>query len=130
MVRILVVDDDPSTRSLLSDLLGEEGYEVSTAETGFAGIQATISDQPDVILLDIDMPGGNGTTVLRKLKDQPATREIPVIMVTGYGDTQVMTESVRSGARDYIQKPWHEGEIERSVRWAVKSVGLEPPFVE
>ena len=127
MAKVLLVDDDPGTRSLLSDILEEEGYEVSTAATGFEAIRLTDDNRPDVILLDIDMPGGSGTSVLRNLKQRPSTKEIPVIMVTGYSDTRIMVESVRLGARDYIQKPWHVDEVERSVRWAMKSVGLDFP---
>ncbi len=130
MPTILVIDDDLSTRLLLTDILEEDGYEVVTAETGFSGIQVAEAEIPDVILLDIDMPGGSGTVVIKKLKGRSLTKEIPVIMITGHGETHIMVETVRSGARDYILKPWLDGEIERSVRWAIKSVGLAPPFPE
>lgn len=100
---ILVIDDDPQVRELLSRILGKEGYRVLTAEDGNAGLELAERHRPDAITLDVVMPGGkDGWEVLRLLKELPATRAIPVIMVS------VMAEQEHDLAlevEDYLVKP-------------------------
>ena len=81
--RVLVVEDDPSVRGLLQTLLSAEGYEVSTASDGLAGLVKAASTQPALILLDLMMPDLGGVRVLEELRDDPALADTSVIVVTG-----------------------------------------------
>jgi DNA-binding response OmpR family regulator len=89
---------------------------------------------PDVVLLDIPMPGMDGLETLRRLKDQPESSSLPVIMVTAQGDRQNMVKAVQLGVRDYVTKPWEPGEVEMCVNWALKAANVssnqqEPPLL-
>lgn len=81
--KVLVVEDDPSVRGLLHTLLTGEGYEVSTASDGLAGLVKASSSKPDLMLLDLMMPDLGGIRVLEELRDDPTMADIPVIVVTG-----------------------------------------------
>ena len=81
--RVLVVEDDPSVRGLLHTLLTAEGYDVSTASDGLAGLVKAAQTLPDLILLDLMMPDLGGVRVLEELRDDPELADIPVIVVTG-----------------------------------------------
>ena len=81
--KVLVVEDDPSVRGLLHTLLTGEGYEVSTASDGLAGLVKASSTKPDLMLLDLMMPDLGGIRVLEELRDDPTMSDIPVIVVTG-----------------------------------------------
>jgi len=101
--RILVIDDDLAILNLLENLLAGEGYQVVTAACGREGLVAIQKDQPDLILLDVQMPGMSGFEVLSKIRELQC--EVPVIMVTAYGSEDVAAEALRLGADDYIAKP-------------------------
>ena len=101
--RILVIDDDLAILNLLENLLAGEGYQVVTAACGREGLVALEKDQPDLILLDVQMPGMSGFEVLTKIRELRC--EAPVIMVTAYGSEDVAAEALRLGADDYIAKP-------------------------
>lgn len=81
--KVLVVEDDPSVRGLLHTLLTGEGYEVSTASDGLAGLVKASTTKPDLMLLDLMMPDLGGIRVLEELRDDPTMADIPVIVVTG-----------------------------------------------
>jgi DNA-binding response OmpR family regulator len=81
--RVLVVEDDPSVRGLLHTLLTGEGYEVSTASDGLAGLVKASTAKPDLMLLDLMMPDLGGVRVLEELRSDPALADVPVIVVTG-----------------------------------------------
>ncbi len=121
MSKILVVDDHEEIRDALAAILDEEGHEVVHAENGVVGLALAREVSPDVILLDIAMPQMDGLEVLRRLKDDPATDSIAVIMVTAQGDRHAMVRAVQLGTRDYITKPWETGEVEMCVNWALKA---------
>jgi DNA-binding response OmpR family regulator len=80
---VLVVEDDPSVRGLLHTLLSAEGYEVSTASDGLAGLVKATASKPELVLLDLMMPDLGGVRVLEELRDDPELADIPVIVVTG-----------------------------------------------
>ncbi len=84
--RVLVVEDDPSVRGLLQTLLSTEGYDVSTASDGLAGLVEAAAVRPDLILLDLVMPDLGGGRVLEALREDPALADTPVIVVTGQVD--------------------------------------------
>jgi putative two-component system response regulator len=105
MPRILVVDDQPAIAGLMSQLLGMRGYEVVTASNA-AEAEAEIRRQPpDLILSDVMMPGKSGYELCRELKDNPATRLIPLVLITGLTDSGDKVRGIDAGADDFLNKP-------------------------
>ena len=102
--RILAVDDSPSYQHAQADVLRAEGYDVILAESGEEALQMLKAQQVDCILLDRIMPGLGGTETCRRLKADPATRDIPLIMLTGMEDREAMIEALSTGADDYVLK--------------------------
>lgn len=112
--RILVVDDERAIRSTLSEILQEEGYQVSDAADGKAAIEALTKGNFDVILCDIKMPGVDGMAVLdHVLQEHPET---PIIMISGHGTIETAVEAIKRGAYDYIEKPLDLNRLLVSVR--------------
>ncbi len=103
--KVLVVDDSPTERFYLSDILRKSGYEVITAENGEDGIGKARKDKPDLILMDVVMPGLNGFQATRQLSRDPETQAIPVIMCTSKGQETDRVWGMRQGATDYMVKP-------------------------
>ncbi|MBF0574097.1 MAG: response regulator, partial [Desulfamplus sp.] len=101
---ILIVDDTEENIDILSDLLGED-YEVIVAMNGTDALQAVAENHPDLILLDIMMPGIDGYEVCKRLKSNPATNDIPIIFVTAMDEVTNETKGLELGAIDYITKP-------------------------
>lgn len=108
MVRqsVLVVDDEEDIRELISYNLLKEGYQVAGVGTGEDALAAVESKTPDLILLDIMLPGLDGLRVCRKLKDNPAYASIPVIMLTAKGEEPDIVTGLNMGADDYVTKPF------------------------
>lgn len=104
-----------------SSVLQDAGYTALAAEDGLKGLEAASVSRPDVILLDIAMPGIDGLETLRRLKAGADTRFIPVVIVTANGSRDFMVTAVQYGTRDFICKPWEQGEVELVVRWALNS---------
>ena len=102
---ILVVDDSPTDRHVLAELLGSVGYKVITAENGQEGVDKAKTELPDLILMDVVMPGLNGFQVTRTLTRDEATRHIPVIICSSKGQETDRIWGLRQGATDYIVKP-------------------------
>jgi twitching motility two-component system response regulator PilH len=103
--KILIVDDSPTERYFLSDILIKNGFSVSTAENGEEAIQKIKADKPQLILMDIVMPGQNGFQVTRAITRDPDTQDVPVIICTSKGQETDRIWGLRQGARDYIVKP-------------------------
>jgi twitching motility two-component system response regulator PilH len=102
---ILVVDDSPTDRKYLTDLLTKKGYKVFTAESAEDALTKAKSMKPDLVLMDVVMPGENGFQATRKLTKDEATKHIPVIICTTKGQETDRVWGLRQGARDYIVKP-------------------------
>jgi len=113
--KILAVDDTPENLRLLEAILGSRGYHLVTAESGTAGLEAVHREQPDLVMLDIVMPGLNGYDVCRRLRDDPATRFLPIVMITASGD-QERVQALEAGADDFIAKPFNQLELLARVR--------------
>lgn len=110
MKTILVVDDEQEILDLTKRRLEKWGYQVITACDGEQGLERALGHKPDLILLDITMPKKNGFALLEELKKKEATRLIPVIMLSGKGETYSLREGETGGAIDYFIKPcdWDE----------------------
>jgi two-component system cell cycle response regulator len=120
MKKILVIDDLPENVFLLQDRLENEGYEVITAYEGKSGINKAISEQPDLILLDIMMPEITGLDVCKKLVQNEETAHIPIILVTAKIEAEDTKEGLEAGAFDYIKKPFNRIELLARVKSALK----------
>lgn len=103
--KILIVDDSPTERYFLSDILIKNGFSVSTAENGEEALLKIKADKPQLILMDIVMPGQNGFQVTRAITRDPETQDVPVIICTSKGQETDRIWGLRQGARDYIVKP-------------------------
>ena len=101
--KVLVADDERQIRDLLSEFLTSEGYEVLLASDGEEATGLAEREYPDVILLDVKMPGIDGIEVCKRLKAEPKTQFIPVIMITGYVDNKMA--AIEAGADDFVNKP-------------------------
>ncbi len=102
---ILVVDDSPTERYFLTDLLRKGGFEIVAAESGEEGVAKAKQEKPDLILMDVVMPGLNGFQATRMLSRDPATKAIPVIMCTTKNQETDRVWGLRQGAIDYLVKP-------------------------
>ena len=102
---ILVVDDSATERHILTELLTGAGYEVTTADSGDEGIEKAKQIKPDLVLMDVVMPGTNGFQATRALSRDPDTKDIPVIMCTTKNQETDKLWGMRQGAQDYVTKP-------------------------
>ncbi len=102
--KILIIDDAPDIVALM---LKSRGYQVDIAKDGPEGIEKAKSGHPDLILLDIMMPGMDGYEVCAKLKADPDVKEIPIIMLTARDEPEAVTRCITIGAEDYIVKPFN-----------------------
>lgn len=112
--RILVVDDERININILNALLKTD-YKISAATTGEQALKAALTGQPDLILLDILLPGMDGHQVCRKLKSDPETRSIPIIFITAMGDAESETMAFALGAVDFIPKPFNNAVVKARV---------------
>ena len=103
--KILIVDDSPTERYFLTDILIKNGFSVSTAENGEDALVKIKADKPQLILMDIVMPGQNGFQVTRAISRDPDTQNVPIIICTSKGQETDRIWGLRQGARDYIVKP-------------------------
>lgn len=104
--RILIIEDEEDIRELIRYTLDREGFGVSEAGTGEAGLRSAADRNPDLVLLDLMLPGKDGLSVCRELKGDEATRNIPVIMVTARGEESDIVAGLELGAEDYVIKPF------------------------
>ncbi len=111
MKTILIVDDSPTEIQALKALLDECGYSTLVASDGEEGIRTARCQHPDLILMDVVMPGKNGFQATRELSRDPDTARIPVIMLTGKDQPTDKAWGLRQGARDYLTKPWDRKEL-------------------
>ena len=103
--KILVVDDSPTERYFLTDILVRNGFSVSTAESGEEALLKVKTDKPQLILMDVVMPGQNGYQITRAIAKDPETQNVPIIICTSKGQETDRIWGLRQGARDYIDKP-------------------------
>jgi twitching motility two-component system response regulator PilH len=109
--KILLVDDSKTELHVLSELLGKKGYEVRTAENGEDAMRRLQEEKPDLILMDVVMPGQNGFQLTRAITRDPAFASVPVIICTSKNQETDRVWGMRQGARDYVVKPVNPEEL-------------------
>ena len=109
--QILAVDDTPASLRLLTELLQAEGYDVRSAPSGELALQSALKNPPELILLDIRMPGMNGFEVCRRLKAEPLTAAIPIIFLSGLSEVEDKVDAFKLGGADFMTKPFQREEL-------------------
>ena len=114
---VLVADDDEDVRDLITGKLVAAGYRVITAADGASALRQVISEQPDMVILDVSMPGLDGLSVCYELHSSADTAQIPVLMLSGHSRQVDIDLGLTVGADDYLVKPFNPAELVRRVRW-------------
>ena len=118
-----MAEDESGVREVIKETLAGQGYQIIEADNGATAYELTaeaaVAERPDLIVLDIMLPQMNGFEVLEKLKANPQTAYIPVVIVSARNQTQDETRGMRAGASDYITKPWSPGDLESRVKLAL-----------
>ena len=117
---ILVADDEPTNRSLIQRRLERTGYRVITAQNGQEAVEKAVEAAPDLIILDVMMPVMDGLQACRSIKDNEATRDIPIIFLSARDETDVKVSALGIGANDYISKPFNAEELLARVEVALR----------
>ena len=104
--RILVIEDQEDNRRILRDLLTSVGYEIIEAVTGEEGVAMAETSRPDLILMDIQLPGIDGYEATRRVRAHPALRQVPIIAVTSYALSGDDVKAMEAGCTDYVPKPF------------------------
>ncbi len=115
MPKILIIDDSPTDVHIYTQMLSSRGFEVESAEDAETGINKAIDWQPDLILMDVIMPGMNGFQATRKLSKTDSTNHIPVIVITTKNMETDRVWSLRQGARDFVTKPVKDGVLLKKI---------------
>jgi phosphate regulon transcriptional regulator PhoB len=124
--KILVVDDEKDILELIAFNLAREGYEVLTAGDGEKALELIMSGKPDLVVLDLMLPGIKGLDVCRIIRRQPATEKLPVIMVTARGEDMDKVVGLEMGADDYLTKPFSVRELVARIRAVLRRVESRP----
>lgn len=119
--RMLVVDDSPTIRAVLGKMLSQDGYEVFKAGDGESALALARSEKPGLVFLDIVMPGMNGFAVLRTLRRDPETRDIPIVMISGNLQATEQFYVQRFGADDFMKKPFGRAEVFNRIQLLVEA---------
>lgn len=118
--RILVVEDDPHVVIFVTDTLEYMGFEVLIARNGLAGLEKAVKEKPNLLILDVMMPEMDGYEVCRRLKSEPKTRNLPILMLTAKGQIQDKVKGLDIGADDYLAKPYDKEEFESRVKALIR----------
>jgi putative two-component system response regulator len=117
---VLVVEDDAAGRALVQTLLEQAGYSILAAADGPSGLRIAREHEPDVIVLDVGLPGFSGLEITRKLRQAAPTRTIPIILLTGHASVDDMADGLAAGADDFVAKPFRRLELLARVRSAAR----------
>ncbi len=124
-VKVLVVDDTPNNVKLLADVLGVKGFAVTTAASGEEALAKLASDRPDLVLLDVMMPGLSGYEVCRRIRSKAETALLPVVLVTALDPEHERIKGIEAGADDFLSKPINQGELFARVRSLLRVKALQ-----
>ena len=114
--KILIVDDEPSIVLSLEFLMGKAGFKVSTAADGNEGLERMAAEQPDLVLLDVNMPGRNGYEVCQAIRENPDWGGVKIVMLTAKGRDIEREKGLAMGADDYVTKPFSTQQVVARVR--------------
>ncbi|HVF62548.1 MAG TPA: response regulator [Casimicrobiaceae bacterium] len=123
--KVLVVDDTPQNVKLLADILGAKGFVAITAASGEEALRKLEAESPDIVLLDIMMPGLSGYDVCRRIRANPATTLLPVVLVTSLDPNAERLKGIEAGADDFVQKPFSHAELLARVRSLLRIKSLQ-----
>ena len=118
--KLLVVEDNVDSRTLLHHLLNLKGYVVSTAVDGAEGVYMAKSENPDLIITDLAMPNVDGLEMIKQLRTDPETADLPVILYTAFGSSDTAQEAMEAGATRIFSKPF---DLERMLHFILESLG-------
>ncbi len=121
MSSVLVVEDSPAQREMIKDLLKESGLSVTIASDGVEAIESIQDNRPDLVVLDIVMPRMNGYEVCRRIKQDPKTQDVPVVMCSSKGEEFDRYWGMKQGADAYIAKPFQPTELVGTVKQLLRS---------
>jgi CheY-like chemotaxis protein len=121
-VRLLVVDDEPEVLNLLVPFLKKRGYTVSEAEDGDQALEKILTERPNIVLLDVMMPGLNGWEISQYVRDRPELDPVRIIMATGIGEEMNAATAPLYGADAYIDKPFRLEDVERTVQDVIQRI--------
>ena len=116
MSRIVVVDDDPTIGVAIRDLLKPEGFAVETPGDGRAALPGLLKETPDLVILDVNMPGMSGWELCAILRRQSSTRDVPILFLTGRHEVKDRITAMQFGGSDYLAKPFASDELRHKVR--------------
>jgi adenylate cyclase len=122
---ILAVDDEPANVALLRKLLRHQGYDVAEASDGPSALAAIAEHQPDLVCLDVMMPGFDGIEVCRRLRAQPAHAGLPILLLTALGRAEDKARGLEAGANDFLSKPFDESELAARLRSLLRTKALQ-----
>lgn len=120
MSKICVIDDHPENVFILQDRLEKAGFEIVTAYDGKTGLEKVREELPDLVLLDVMMPGISGFEVCRSITQDDLTKHIPVILLTALTSTEDLEDGLQAGAFDYIKKPFNRAELLARIKSALR----------
>ena len=123
--RILVVEDQEDNRQIIRDMLTFTDYEIVEAESGEAALALVATKRPDLILMDIQLPGIDGYEVTRRIKADPALRSIPIIAVTSYALSGEEQKARAAGCNEYVPKPYSPRQLLAKIRQYLPKAGVE-----
>jgi len=118
---VVIADDDPNVVSLVKLRLGMARYDVCATGDAVAAVALVRTKEPVAVILDVDMPGGGGLSALSRIKTDPHTRDLPVMMLTGERSTEIVLSAMERGANDYMVKPFDPDTLLERVSRLVKS---------
>lgn len=103
--KVLIIEDDPSFLRAVSHILEKEGYDVTVASNGMTGLRMAKEDKPDLLILDVMLPGIDGFEICNRLRNEPETVKLPIIMLSAKGQETDKTTGLKVGANNYLTKP-------------------------